>query len=397
MENNYNNNVSELVYNLEWATLPVIVDIAIYLNKSDTIELSQTCKYFRSKLSPRVFYKLTLFNHVYWNYRQTNNAELRGNKLKKLICEQIIEDLARKLRLVKKVVLKSRITPKLANLLFENFNYCKSVIIDCQYGFKISAVYNILRHLNYLEVFYMEGIYNHDPNGTIIPPNFRFPKTLKSIIVYSYILENGYIPAINDIDFTTCPGIVCWQITGTYDIERFSHQQSNITHLRLRDMPTIEFEKFKSTILNNPQLKTLFYNLKFWSIEKFNIISTLPNLQKLHIANYEVDSINYTNFSLITNTTIKTLILSFVTPSKVIEELLTKLEALDDVIFLGYCIDYLLPINWLEYRGKFKSVTFGNIFFEETKIESLVTCLKPETKILFNYTVKNVVNYNLSI
>ncbi|KXN67010.1 hypothetical protein CONCODRAFT_10992 [Conidiobolus coronatus NRRL 28638] len=397
MDYMYSVNVSKFIYNLDWSTVPTLNDIAVYLSKSDTIELSQACKHFRSKLSSRVFYKLTLFNQVYWNYRQNNNVVLRGNKLKKLICEKIIEDLASKSRLVKKVVLTSRINPKLANLFFKKFKYCKSVIIDCKYEFKLATVYNILKHLNYLEVFFMEALYKHSPNGALIPSNFRFPKTLKSITVYPYILENNYIPAINDIDFATHYNITHWQITGSFNTERLSHQQPNITHLYLRDMPTIEFDKFKSTLVNNPQLKTLLYNLEFWSIEKLNTILTLPNLQKLLVANYEVDSFNYTNFSLISNTTIKTLILSFVTPSIVIEELLTKLESLEDVIFIGYCVDYLEPISWLQFQGKLNSITFAYIFDDESEIENLVSCLKPQTKILFNYSVKSVVNYNLTI
>ncbi|KXN67014.1 hypothetical protein CONCODRAFT_87185 [Conidiobolus coronatus NRRL 28638] len=389
--------IKEFVDGIDWSTIPVINEISVYLNKPDTIELSKTCKYFRSKLSVRVFYQLTLFNQVYWSYREVNNIKLSGRRLKKLICAQIIEDLANKSKLVKKVVLTSRINPKLANLFFKKFKYCKSVIIDCKYDFKLATVYNILKHLNYLEVFFMEALYDHDPNGTLPPQNFKFPKTLKSIAVYPYILENNYIPAINDIDFSNYPNLIDWNITGKYDTDRFSYQQQpNIIHLYLCDVPIIDFSKFNSILSNNPQLKSLVYEIEAWSAEKLNTILTLPNLEKLLIINYSFDAFNLINFSLLSNSTIKMVIIECITPSTVIEELLTKLNSLEDVIFIRWNLHELMAINWKKFRGKFNSIIFGYSFYTENDVGDLFDSLKPSTKIIFDYNLKCVINYDLT-
>jgi hypothetical protein len=397
MNTTSNINIKEFIDDIDWSTLPVLIDVSVYLNKSDAIELSQTCKYFRSKLSSKVFYKLTLFNQVYRNYRQANNVKLSGRKLKHLICTQMISDIGNKSKLVKKVVLTSRINPKLANLFFKNFNHCKSVIIDCKYDFKLSTVYNILKHLNYLEVFFMEALYEYSPNSTLPPQNFKFPRTLKSIAVYPYILENNYIPAINDIDFCDYPNLIDWNITGKYDADRFSHQQQpNIIHLYLCDVPIIDFSKFNSILTNNPQLKTLVYELEAWSAEKLNTILTLPSLEKLLIINYSFYAFNLVNFSLLSNSSIKMVIVECITPSIVIEELLTKLKSLEDVIFIKWNLHELMAVNWDRFRGKLNSITFGYSFYTENDLGDLVDCLKPATKIVFDYNLKCVINYDLT-
>ncbi|KXN67012.1 hypothetical protein CONCODRAFT_167916, partial [Conidiobolus coronatus NRRL 28638] len=321
--------------------------------------------------------------------------KLSSRKLKKLICAQIIEDLANKSKLVKKVVLTSRINPKLANLFFEKFNYCTTIIIDSEDDLKLSAVYNILKHLNYLEVFYMELIYESDPNSTLHPPNFKFPKTLKSITTFPCILENNFIPAINEISFNTYPNIIKWSITGRYDAERFLQQQSNIIHLYLHDVPTISFNNFKSILVNNPQLKTLVYELGTWSIEKLNVILALPNLKKLVIS-YSFDIFNVISLKLIANTTIKTLLLIGIIPSMNIEELLTRLHSLKDIIFIRWNLYEISAVNWVKFRGKLNSVTFGHSFYTEKDLGNVVDCLRPKTKITFN-KVKDIINFDLSI
>ncbi|KXN65628.1 hypothetical protein CONCODRAFT_169205 [Conidiobolus coronatus NRRL 28638] len=362
-------NIKRFIGGIDWATMPVLNDIAVYLNRSDIIELSRACKYLR-------------------DYCKVNNVKLDIRNLRNLICTQMIDDLGSKSKLVKKVVLTNLITTKFANLFFKKFNYCKTVIIN---------LYSILKHLNFLEIFFMEGLCDRDPKSILPPPNFKLPKTLKSITAYSYVLQNSFIPAINEINFATHSNIVQWKISGRYDTERFSDQQPNIVHLYLHDVPAIKFDKFKTILVNNPQLRTLAYELEEYSIEKLNTVLTLPNLQKLLLFNYSTNISNFVSSSLKTNTTIKTLILRCIRPPIIIEELLAKIKSLEDVIFIWWIKSSISAINWLQFKGKFNTITFGNSPYTQSELENIVDCLKPETKIIFDYTVKNVVNYDLTI
>jgi hypothetical protein len=392
--------INKFIGGIYWATIPVLNDIAAYLSKSDIVELSKACKYLRSKLSSKVFYQLNLFNHVYRNYRETNNIKLDIRNLRNLICTKMIDDLGSKSKLVKKVVITSLITSKFANLFFKIFNHCTTVIIDCEYDFRLSTVYSILKHLSRLEIFFMEGICDQDPKSILPPQNFKFPKTLKSITTYPYVLYNSYIPAINEINFITHNNILHWNVSGRYDVERFFHQQPNIIHLCLHDVPAIKFDIFKSILVNNPQLRTLAYEIYKCSNERLNTILALPKLKKLLVFNSSRSIVNFTSITslnLIANCSINTLILHCIGPLILIEELLIKLNSLKHIVFISWMKSSLSAINWLQYKGKFNTITFGKSPYTENDLRHLVDCLKPETKIIFDYTVKRIVNYDLSI
>jgi nitrogen regulatory protein PII-like uncharacterized protein len=385
-------------HDIDWSTVPILNEIANYLDKSGTIELSLTCKYCRLKLSSKVFYQISLFNQVYWKYNELNNTKLRGNRLKLAICSKMIEDMSNKAKLIKKVVINSRISSKVANLFFSKFNYCKSIIIDCKYDIKLSAVYNILKHLNYLEVFFMEAVRERDSKNTMQPPNFKFPKTLKSIIIFPYILERNFIPAINEINFSSYANLVDWNITGRYDIEKFSQQQqTNITHLYLRDIPIIDPDDFAQILSKNPQLKTLIYELEVWSLEKLNNILLLPNMKKIYIINYSFSSFTLHNFTLLPNKLVNTLIIECGTPAVVIEELLNKLEALEHIYFITWNLEEVSNVNWAKYRGRFKSITLGFAYWCIDDLGGELECLEDETIVTFDNSLKKVFNYDLTI
>jgi hypothetical protein len=383
---------------VEWSTIPVINEISSYLDKSNTISLSQACKYFRLKLSDRIFFEIVLFNQSYIDYRDSNRTTKSVRKIKTEVCKLMIDDLAYKYKLVKKVVLNYKISAKLANLFFEKFKYCKIIILDSLYDNKLSTVYNILKHLKYLEVVDIMSVYETDPKNTLPPPDFKFPTTLKSISVSPYIQLNNFIPAINEINFSTYKNVVSWLITGEYNIDRFFTQQANIIHLSIRDFSPIELNRFKLAFENNPQLITLSYALDVWSVEKFNAILKLPNLKKLKILNYSFKEPNIAEFDLISNNIITTLILDYKTPRIIIEFLLKKLESLKDIVFTSWKLGNLSAINWLQYKGKFNSITFGYSHWKQMNYRiDQFNCLLPETKIIFNNKLKYITNYDLSI
>jgi hypothetical protein len=396
MEVNYTNNSDIEVAN--WEILPVTNEVAKYLNKPDITMLSQICRYYRIKLSERLFYQLTLSNQTYKSYREVNSIKLRRNKLKLVACSQIVKDLAFKVRHVKKVVLNSKINTEFANLFFANFNQVRTVVIDCKYDFKISVVYAILKHLKYLEVLYMESITEKYPDNSLPPINFKLPITLKSIYCYPCLIEKGYFPAINDIDFNTYRNLNSWQITGRFNTGKFEIQQCNIVHLYLRDIPMIEPTKFKLILASNYQLKTLTYEVESWNVEKLNNILSLPNLSKLRTINYSFDTAEYTGFSLITNTSIKTLIIEHGTSIVIIEELLTKLKSLKDLIFVNWNLCDLSNIDWIKYKERFNCILFGfSYWFGHHMIEDKFGCLIPNTKIIFDKRLEKIINYDLSI
>ncbi|KXN67013.1 hypothetical protein CONCODRAFT_80305 [Conidiobolus coronatus NRRL 28638] len=244
----------------------------------------------------------------------------------------------------------------------------------------------------------MEAIHERDPNNTQQPPNFKFPKTLKSIIIFPYILERNFIPAINEINFSSYLNLVDWNITGRYDIEKFSqYQQANITHLYLRDIPIIDSYSFTQILSNNPQLKTLIYELEVWSLEKLNNILLLPNMKKIYIINYSFSNFTLQNFTLSPNKLVNTLIIECSTPAIVIEELLNKLEALEHIYFISWNLEEISNVNWAKYRGRFKSITLGFTYWNMNDLGDGLECLEDETVITFDNNLKKVFNYDLTI
>ncbi|KXN65625.1 hypothetical protein CONCODRAFT_80718 [Conidiobolus coronatus NRRL 28638] len=244
----------------------------------------------------------------------------------------------------------------------------------------------------------MESVTENSPENSLPPISFKFPTTLKSIYCYPCLLEKNYFPPISSIDFSKYKNLTSWQITGEFNTEKFKTQQCNIIHLYLRDIPTIDPTNFKLILESNYQLKTLTYEIGSWNVGKFNNILSLPNLLKLRTLNYSLQETIITNFSLIPNKTIQTLIIEYGTPVIIIEELLTKLESLEDLVFVNWNLDELASINWINYKGRFNSIVFGfSYWIGLHMVVDQFDCLMPETKIIFDNSIEKIINYDLTI
>jgi hypothetical protein len=384
----YNKDSSNIILinnnsDIEWSSLPLITTISSYLYKSDLIELSLTCRYFRNKLNSKIFYSLTLFQSENFNNFKIKRPRLSTLELKTELINSIIQDLDKKAVLVKKIRLNHKINPFIADIIQSSFINCSTLIIKTKYYIKLTTLLKLTQLK--LKFIYLEGISGR-VQTLLSYYKAIFPLKIKCISSPWYFLNENLRNVLNTVNFNTYKNLESWKITGKFDFNRFLKPQPTIKELYLINHPILDNDKLRLTFSNNTQLEYLsFYSIRP-NFEIIQSIVNLPNLKKLQICfilgSIDGDDTFPQPYKLRHSTTIKHLLLSNNTPQFLIESLLNSLPNLKKLTLSSEIVDQVAGINWRLYDN-LEAVYLTPKNDKAMEIRRIINDELPRTRVLF--------------